>query len=179
MPLDDLLGILRSESGICHVIFSGGEPTLHPLQLVKDALGSEWSAEVETNGTRIPHRDIPGFSVAHYSLFHWNVSPKGRNAGQEWVRESLTFWAELAREVGQSISFKFVIRREFAHSDALEALEFIDAEAVPRKHVVFMAEGNSRESQADLVWLHDLCCEFGVRMGIRLHVLLFGSKRGV
>lgn len=175
----ELASAIRAAGPETHLILTGGEPTLQNFFPLLEELGPEYSAEVETNGTRIPHRDLQGFPESAYARVQWNVSPKGRNAGCELHVDALAHWAELARK-GHDVWFKFVVRAEPAEAaaDLAEIDEMLARFDLPRARAFLMPEGTSRESQIGRADLHDACLARGLRYTPRLHVLLFGSERG-
>lgn len=161
-----------------HLILSGGEPTLHNLGLLMRTLGDEYSAEVESNGTRIPHKQIPNFLVTDYNLMQWNISPKFSNAGENLVPEALAHWAELSKNHAH-VYFKFVIRKDYLNADMQEIIGIINQHKISANKVLLMPEGTTIQSQIENIWLHDECLKHGFRYAPRLHVLLFGNLRGV
>lgn len=175
---EELAHVIRHQPGdIKHLILSGGEPTLHNfLPLVQD-LGKEYTAEVETNGTVIPHRKHPGFSLADYERFQWNISPKGNNAGCDIVRDSLDFWSGLCRD-RLPIFFKWVVRSAVLEQDLHEIMGLVESFRIPRESVLLMPEGTTPESQLNSQRLAEACIQLGMRMSPRLHVILYGDKRG-
>jgi len=177
MALEELVAEIQTHASLRHLILSGGEPTMHNLVPIMDAL-KDHTAEVETNGTRIPHKEHAGFAITDYARFQWNVSPKGNNAGEVWNRDALAFWGELSRS-HPAVFFKFVVRQANAEADVGEAESCVAAFGVPRDRVMLMAEGTSVDSQVGQTWLHDICLARGFRYTPRLHVLLFGPRRGV
>jgi 7-carboxy-7-deazaguanine synthase len=176
--VNDLCETIHSFSGAKHLILSGGEPTLHNLALLKLQLGDDFTAEVESNGTRIPHKEHPNFSEADYALFQWNISPKGKNAGEKWVNESLHHWAQLSKDQS-NVYFKFVVRKDYQAEDLAEVSLFESQFQPAPGRIYLMSEGTTVESQVGQTWLHDLCLARGYHYSPRLHVLLFGAKRGV
>lgn len=166
------------KKGIRHAMFTGGEPTLQAIHVLRQVLSDEWSVEVETNGTRIPHKDLPNFSEADYARFQWNISPKGQVAGEDIVPEALAHWGALAHKQ-QSIFLKCVVRKNFAREDLAELKKWEEDFGFQRSRIFLMPEGTSRESQVDAQWLHDVCLDNGYRLAPRLHVILFGNKKGV
>jgi 7-carboxy-7-deazaguanine synthase len=161
-----------------HLILTGGEPTLHHLGHLMRALGSHYSGEVETNGTRIPHLHLPGFLPSDYALLQWNVSPKFENAGEQIVPEALAHWAALAQKQ-ERVYFKFVIRKSHSKDDIAQTLSIAHQYKIEHSRIYLMPEGTTVESQLSNTWLHDLCLEHGMAYTPRLHILLFGNKRGV
>ncbi|WP_161597779.1 7-carboxy-7-deazaguanine synthase QueE [Fluviispira multicolorata] len=161
-----------------HLILSGGEPTLHNLGLLMRTLGTEYTAEVESNGTRIPHKQIPNFLETDYNLMQWNISPKFSNAGEKLVPEALAHWAALSK-IHAHVYFKFVVRKNFLADDMQELIKIVTENKISAQKVLLMPEGTTIESQVENIWLHDECLKHGFRYATRLHVLLFGNLRGV
>ncbi len=162
-----------------HLIFSGGEPTLQNFApLLKSLLEKgPYSAEVETNGTLIPHLKHKNFSYEDYFLFQWNVSPKFSNAQEVLVPEALRHWSSLAQK-HDKIFFKFVLRSDYFEEDSLEILKIIKNFDLDFQRVLIMPEGTTTESQIFQVKIHDFCLLHGFRYTPRLHVILFGNTRG-
>lgn len=178
--------VRETAGSIRHVIFSGGEPTLYPLVPVLAALGETFTAEVESNGTIIPHLHHSSFSESDYGRFHWNISPKGQNAGCELQEEALDHWARLAcgerapSGVRASVTFKWVVRPSHFHEDTHEILQIMRRFHVSPARVVLMPEGTTAESQVGqhCASLAEFCQRQGMRYSPRLHVLLYGPERG-
>ena len=161
-----------------HLIFSGGEPTLQNFALIKKALPSDYSAEVETNGTRIPHKEFKNFSYEDYCLFQWNVSPKFSNSGEKICKEALSHWSLLSQSHA-TVFFKFVVREAFFESDVKEILDIKEEFSLPQDKIILMPEGVTKDSQLSSHWLYNFCLQEGFRFTPRLHVILFGAERGV
>ena len=178
MGLGQLIEHIGKLAPIKHLILSGGEPTLQNLAALMHGLDASYSAEVETNGTRIPHLQLAGFSSSDYSRFQWNISPKGANAGQALALEALRHWADLAI-IQDNVFFKFVIRKNEAQVDLKEVLTLQETLGLSAARIFLMPEGTTVESQVANTWLHDICLQHGFRYSPRLHVLLFGARRGV
>lgn len=175
--LDSLIKNIESFN-LKHLIFSGGEPTLQNLAIIMKSLGKNFTAEVETNGTRIPHLQLKNFFEDDYYLMQWNVSPKFSNAKQDLEPDALKHWASLA-EKHELIFFKFVVRKQFASEDICEILKIINTYKISKDRVFLMPEGNHLSSQILNKWLHDECLKLGFRYTPRLHVLIFEDLRGV
>jgi len=177
----DELSDLIFQKDIPHVIFTGGEPTLQNLGLLSRTLlqkSSKFSFEVESNGTQIPHKSIKDFLYSDYALMQWNISPKFENANQKLVNDAMEFWARLS-ENHSLVFFKFVIRKRHKIRDLQKILEIITKFKISHSRILLMAEGTTQKSQLSNEWLHDICLEHGFRLTPRLHVLIFGAKRGV
>lgn len=178
MSLDEVANEIKQHAGARHVIVSGGEPTLQNFTSLVGLLPN-YTFEVESNGTRVPHQHLPGFLFENYAQFQWNISPKGSVAGEKIVDNAMAHWAVLAKRPEQSVYFKFVIRKNEVLPDIEDVLELQKKYDIDAKHILLMAEGTTIESQVSNIWLHDLCLKHGFRYTPRLHVLLFGAQRGV
>ena len=163
--------------GFCRrrVVLTGGEPLLHEAELVelmaalsKD--GEEWFFEVETNGTKMPGAGFLGL------IGQINVSPKLANSGMgEELRLKPTVLAGLAA-TGKAW-FKFVVRDE---RDITEIRSLMERAGIPGNRVILMPEGRTVEAlDSTAAWLAERCRDLGFRLSDRLHVRLWGDRRGV
>ncbi len=152
------------------LVITGGEPLLQcgPLADMLAAL-PDMAIEIETNGTVKPsaHVDI--------RVDQYNVSPKlahsGNAAELALIAERLETYADDPRAF-----FKFVIAEP---GDVDEVLALQERFAFKPGQVFLMAEGTTSEAlRARQEWLAPLCLEHGFRMSDRLHIHLYGDKRG-
>lgn len=176
MSLQDLVDKIQSFPQK-HLILTGGEPTLQNLGLLMRSLPSEYSAEVESNGTRIPHIHTPGFLESDYARMQWNISPKFSNANENLVEDSIQHWSLLSQSQ-KNVFFKFVIRSDFYQTDVEEVLSIAQTYKIKNDRIFLMPEGISIESQIKNKWLAEICIKYGFYYTPRLHVLLFGNERG-
>ena len=157
------------------VILTGGEPLLQDeawQELMTALLETDVSYhfELETNGTLVPSEKFD-------QLVHqYNVSPKLENSGNEQAKrrrsEALEFFA-----CSPKAWFKFVIASE---TDLVEIEEIIATHSLPADRILLMPEGRDEATLRDRrLWLADLCRENNYRFSDRLHIQLWGSKRGV
>ncbi len=161
--------------GCPRTVITGGEPLLQEEAFLK-MIGHirerqpEHQFEVETNGTRIPS---PAF---HEAVNQFNVSPKLANAG---MTESLRLNAAALEFFATSPKawFKFVVA-EPVDMKEIEALCSVHTLPIPR--VLLMPEGRTvAELDRNAPWLADICRDRGFRFCDRLHIRLWGDKRGV
>jgi len=163
------------EFGCRRVVLTGGEPLLHEKELVGLMAelrgdGGEWFFEIETNGTRMPGPE----TVAAMDQF--NVSPKLRNSG---VGVGLRKKPEVVRGLAETGKawFKFVVEKE---SDLQEILEVMEESEIPKERVILMPEGRNVDEIDEVApWLAEKCRDLGMRFSDRLHVRLWGDRRGV
>jgi organic radical activating enzyme len=161
--------------GCARTVITGGEPLLQETAFLEmmDRIRErqpEHQFEVETNGTRIPS---PAF---HEAVDQFNVSPKLTHAG---MPESLRICGEALRFFADSPKawFKFVVAGA-ADLDEIEAL--CEAYALPRQRVLLMPEGRTAaELDRGAGWLAEICRDRGYRFCDRLHIRIWGDKRGV
>lgn len=158
-----------------NVIFTGGEPLLQPLRLaeVADILLSKnprYEFEIETNGTIIPPSSLDE------AITRYNVSPKLSNARlstEARLRPDALRWFVDSHKA----TFKFVVS---SPEDPQEIQEFQQTYAVPSRRILLMPEART---QADLAkhrtWIFELCLKQGWRYSDRLHVAVYGDRRGV
>lgn len=155
-----------------NIVITGGEPLLqrHALAPLAAALRARgYRIEVETNGT-IPPGELAGL------VHQWNVSPKLQHSGNEGlVRIRPDVLRSFAAEPGAWL--KLVVR-EPADMPEVEAIVAESGFAAGR--VILMPEGRSpAELESRGAWLAGLCARSGYRFSTRLHVLIWGDKRGV
>ncbi|MEM9068812.1 MAG: 7-carboxy-7-deazaguanine synthase QueE [Myxococcota bacterium] len=165
----DLATVRHQVSKATRIVLTGGEPLLQQEAL--EALLHDLSAtiEVETAGTLVP-RERFAEQVAQ-----WNVSPKLTSAGngaKSRVDPALRWFA-----AQPSAFFKFVVQGE---GDLVEAREMIETYGIPADRVWLMPEGTDAETLASRsAWLADHCIRDGYNLGTRLHITLWGDRRGV
>lgn len=150
------------------LVVTGGEPLQHPdlAALLGEALERWPRVEVETSGVAPP-------PLSHERLA-WNVSPKLPGVTERW-RET---WAHVPRWIAEPrATFKLVIGDP---PDADDAVRLLAEHRVPAERVMLMPEGLTdarvREHAPAVV---ELCRAHGWRLSPRLHVWLWGAKRGV
>ncbi len=156
-------------------VITGGEPLLQEnafqemIECIREQQ-PEHEFEVETNGTRIPSA---GF---HQSVDQFNVSPKLSNAAmpesQRINQEALGFFAQSPKAW-----FKFVVAEPV---DLVEIEMLCTAHGISRQRVLLMPEGRtSAELDRHSAWLAEVCRDQGFRFSDRLHIRLWGDRRGV
>lgn len=156
-------------------VFTGGEPLIQEkvwVELMRRLRKINPAAhfEIETNGTLTPGDQFLKL------VNQLNVSPKLSNSGIELekriVPESLAFLAGTGKA-----DFKFVIGDR---DDLAELLQIQEEAAIPNDHVFLMPRANSvEELEANQSWVSTLALEHRFRYSDRLHLRLFGAKRGV
>ena len=152
------------------LVITGGEPLLQGAALARMAgLLDGHRIEIETNGTAAPHPELDRL-VAQY-----NISPKLKHSGNPvdlaLIPERLSAWAKEPKAY-----FKFVIS---APEDLGEVLAIQADHAIPGERLFVMPEGtDSAVLRERMRWLAPLCQSHGLRLSDRLHIHLYGDKRG-
>jgi organic radical activating enzyme len=157
------------------VVITGGEPLLQQdefLEMIHLLRAEQPNCyfEVETNGTRIPSAEF------HASVDQFNVSPKLSNSG---IEEALRFQPDALRHFATSPNswFKFVVATP---ADLGEIQSLRARFAIPPERVLLMPQGrNAGELDRSAARLAELCRELGFRFCDRLHIRLWGERRGV
>ena len=161
------------------VVITGGEPCLFDLMLIRDRLIPilpNLRIEIESNATVFPEFDL--------SLFHWNLSPKLASSKQKTPQQdelrlkNLNHWVQFANQHPKNAIFKFVVQ----NSGDLDEIVLLQNEfKIPASQIYLMPEGQTPESQTGS--LAEAVVQFvktnQYNFTPRLHVLLWGNKRGV
>jgi 7-carboxy-7-deazaguanine synthase len=158
-----------------HVVLTGGEPMIAPgiVELSKRFRALGMHITIETAGTV--------FAPVECDLM--SISPKLSNSTPEGTfraqHERLRWQPDVLRQLMAHCDYqlKFVIARETDIAEMQVLIAELDA---PAARVVLMPEGISPDTlDARGVWIAEVCKEFGYRFSPRLHVHLWGNKRGV
>lgn len=159
--------------GVDLMVLSGGEPLMHRAKLEElFHLTPRVTWHVETNGTLVP----PGWWPTRVA--HTTISPKINTRDRERKRlkpVALAIWAELAHR--NEAAFKFVVT-DLSDLDVIA--ELVEQYDIPRRAVWVMPEGVTAETVLDHHrTLADAVLKLGYNTTTRLHVLLWGDRRGV
>lgn len=150
------------------LVITGGEPLQHDglASLLEHAVARWPLVEVETSGLLPP--------PFHHERLAYNVSPKLPSATARW-RET---WGHVPEWLADPrATFKIVVGDA---PDAEDAQRLLAEHAVPPERVMLMPEGLTDEAvRRHGAELAALCVRHGWRLSPRLHVWLWGAKRGV
>ena len=157
------------------IVITGGEPLLQEIELLEMASilrrGQPATIlEVETNGTRIPSA---GFA---HTIDQFNVSPKLSNSG---IPENLRLNPAALAHFAESHKawFKFVVANP---SDLVEIQTLRSRFSIPADRILLMPEGRTSAAlDRSAAQLATVCRDLGFRFCDRLHIRLWGDKRGV
>jgi 7-carboxy-7-deazaguanine synthase len=153
------------------LVVSGGEPLLQQAALVpllELAANAGWRIEIETAGTIAPRAEVAR------SIDQFNISPKLGNSGNRKEDRLVMEALEALVATGKAI-FKFVAC-EIADLDEIEWL-VTDFQLSP---VYVMPEGVTAEAvTARMGAIAAGVLTRGWNLTTRLHVLVYGNRRGV
>ncbi|HXE62490.1 MAG TPA: 7-carboxy-7-deazaguanine synthase QueE [Bryobacteraceae bacterium] len=175
MTIDAILESVASFSAARHAVITGGEPMIANgvVELSEKLRARGMHITVETAGTV--------FTPVACDLM--SISPKLANSTPEGVfhdrHEQLRLQPDVLRRLTQDYDYqlKFVVASE---SDLAELQQIAALVNAPPDKIILMPEGTHADvlSQRGL-WIAELCKQHGYRFGPRLHVYLWGTKRGV
>jgi 7-carboxy-7-deazaguanine synthase len=158
-----------------HVVVTGGEPMIAPeiVALTEQLRALGMHITVETAGTV--------FKPVACDLM--SISPKLANSSPEgpWKaqHERLRLQTEVLRKLMANYPYqlKFVIA---APGDMAEVKSLAAALNAPAERIVLMPEGiDPVRLHEKALWLAEICKSEGFRFSPRLHVDLYGNRRGV
>lgn len=174
LTTEDVARSIEAE-GCKNIVLTGGEPLLQQDELVNvmqqlRAVDNDYWFETETNGTILPQEDFD------LLVDQYNVSPKLANSGNpQKLREKkrvYDFFASSAKAF-----FKFVVAKP---ADLDEVLLLIKTYNIASEKVFLMPEGTSPESLREKQqWVIETCKKYGFNYTDRLHIQIYGNKRGV
>lgn len=153
------------------LVVSGGEPMLQQsslLPLLEEASESGWWVEIETAGTVAPHEDV----VPRVSRF--NVSPKLANSGNSLEERYSPQILEAFQGTKKAV-WKFVVE-QVSDLDGIDNL--VQRHSLTPVYV--MPEGVRPEViSARSKALAEAVLSRGWNLTTRLHILLYGDRRGL
>ncbi len=158
-----------------HYVFTGGEPLVQEkawvaLMIALCDAAPQATFEIESNGTLLPGAEFLS------RIDQINLSPKLANSG---VALDLRYTPEVLRALAatRKADFKFVIGDE---ADLAEVLALLDEVPIPPDRIFLMPKAISVcELEANQTFVAALAQTHGFRYSDRLHLRLFGAKRGV
>ena len=178
--VDDLVAEACAHPGR-HVVLTGGEPMIAKAihELAAGLRAAQRHITIETAATVAP--DGIACDLASLSPKLANSAPderlpatwRERHEATRWQPEAVRAWVD-----GYAYQFKFVVSSP-ADVAELEALLAGLGRDIPAHKVLLMPEATSLEKLRErAVWLGELCKARGYRYAHRLHIELYGNKRG-
>jgi 7-carboxy-7-deazaguanine synthase len=158
-----------------HVVVTGGEPMIAPeiLPLTEQLRDAGMHITIETAGTVFKPVACDLMSISPKLS---NSTPDGQwRAPHDRLRIQPDVLGQLIARYDYQL--KFVIEKA---SDLGEVRELVATLGADSGRVILMPEGTDAAVLRERsVWLAEICKEEGYRFSPRLHVDLWGSKRGV
>ena len=174
LTLDEIIARAVEYPAARHVVLTGGEPMIAPgiVELSIDFRRRGYHITIETAGTV--------FAPVACDLM--SISPKLANSTPEGPfraqHERLRRNPETLRQLISQFDYqlKFVIAEE---SDLDEVRELVAEIEAPAGKIILMPEGVDEKKLSDRgAMVAELCKRFGYRFSPRLHVHLYGNRRG-
>lgn len=168
-----------SDFGAKHVVVTGGEPMIAPeiVALTLALRRAGLHITIETAGTVHAPVECDLMSISPKLR---NSTPFERESGR-WAaqHERLRYRPEVLRQLmaGYAYQLKFVVS---APEDLTEIESIVRDLEADRARVILMPEGTSTAALHERgLWMAEICKRTGFRYGPRLHVDLWGDRRGV
>ena len=183
-PEGDSLSVQEIVDGVAafgcgHVVITGGEPLIAPeLAELAERIGATGAhITVETAGTVFQelHCDLMSISPKLANSTPWERD-EGRWAAQH---ERVRFKPNVLRLLMDRYPYqvKFVVS---SASDLEEIAQMQQQLTVPAESIILMPEGVNRDVLRERgLWIAEICKERGYRFSPRLHVELWGDRRGI
>jgi 7-carboxy-7-deazaguanine synthase len=164
-----------------HVVLTGGEP-----MIAKDI--ATLANEIKSTGRHITIETAATIAPQGIACHLASLSPKLLNSAPDpaehgaWRKkhEATRWQPDVVRAwVDQyPFQFKFVVARP-EDVEELEHMLAVLQRDIPRHKVLLMPEATSLEKMRDrAAWLGELCKARGYRYAHRLHIELYGNRRG-
>jgi 7-carboxy-7-deazaguanine synthase len=162
-----------------HVVVTGGEPMISPMigLLTQRLKELEQHITIETAGTVYEPVTCDLMSISPKLA---NSTPHKREAGK-WAaqHDRLRYQPEVLKKLMGEYEYqlKFVVSSE---DDLKEIETIVEETGADRSRVMLMAEGISVETIYErAAWIVEVCKRERFRYSPRLHIDLWGDKRGV
>jgi 7-carboxy-7-deazaguanine synthase len=163
-----------AEYPAAHVVLTGGEPMIAPgiVELSNELRGRGYHITVETAGTVFAPVACDLMSISPKLA---NSTPEGPlRAQHERLRRNPEVLRRLIAEFDYQL--KFVIAEE---TDLEEMRRLAEEIGAPAGKIILMPEGIDEKTLAARGrMVAELCKRYGYRFSPRLHVHLYGNKRG-
>ena len=178
MPLDDILRAVEA-TGSRHAVLTGGEPMIAPgvVELTERLRGAGLHITIETAGTVFAPVACDLMSISPKLA---NSVPREREGGR-WAaqHDRLRLRPAVLRQLlaAYCCQLKFVVS---APADLAELEQVREASGAAIEQVILMPEGTTTGTLHErALWLAEVCKRTGYRFSPRLHVDLWGDRRGV
>ncbi len=159
-----------------HLVITGGEPLIQQSG-IKELLeklneisanstdSQQYYTEIETSGSLTPQ--------INSLIDQYNCSPKLSNS----KNRPINYQTSLPKFPQEKTYYKFVIDKP---NDLKELKHFMKKHKLSQNKIILMPQGITREEIAKKSqWLAKICKKENWRYSTRLHIELWGNKRGV
>ncbi|MCU0227333.1 MAG: 7-carboxy-7-deazaguanine synthase QueE [Bryobacterales bacterium] len=179
MDVGQIVRAVQAFPAAGHVVLTGGEPMIAQgiVELSQQLAARRYHVTIETAGTVWQPVACQLMSISPKLA---NSTPHARDGGR-WAaqHDRLRIQVDVLRDLmaGYPHQLKFVVERQ----EDLPEIQALCAElqAAPGQ-VLLMPEGRDTATLRErAVWLAEVCKEHGYRLSPRLHVDLWGDRRGV
>jgi 7-carboxy-7-deazaguanine synthase len=173
------IGKLVTDFKASYVVITGGEPMIAPqiVALTQQMREAGLHITIETAGTVYAAVVCDLMSISPKLA---NSTPVDRDGGR-WAaqHDRLRFQPEVLRRL--TADYQFQLKFVVSSPDDLTEIEVIREACGARPcEVILMPEGTGRETLRERArWIAEICKETGYRLSPRLHVDLWGDRRGV
>lgn len=175
LAVDTILVEVAKYPAARHVVVTGGEPLIAPGVV-------DLSVRLRERGMHITF-ETAGTVFQPVACDLMSISPKLSNSAPEGQfrsqHERLRLNIPVLRQLMaiSTYQLKFVMAQE---SDLAEVDALVQELSAPAVSVMLMPEGTSGEAMDERGrWIAEICKQRGYRFSPRLHVYLYGNRRGV
>ncbi|HEY0944615.1 MAG TPA: 7-carboxy-7-deazaguanine synthase QueE [Opitutaceae bacterium] len=164
-----------------HVVLTGGEPMIAKgiADLARKLKDIGYHITIETAATIAPGGIACDLASISPKLLNSAPDPvahrewRRRHEATRWQPDVVRAWVD-----GYDYQFKFVVASP-ADVDELEAMIAKLDREIPRHKILLMPEARTLATMRErATWLSEVCKARGYRYAHRLHIELYGNKRG-
>jgi 7-carboxy-7-deazaguanine synthase len=180
--IDGIIARVKTYSSAKHVVLTGGEPMIAKdiRLLASDLKALGYHITIETAATIAPEAIVCDLVSMSPKLL--NSAPDSIKFGPWRKKHEATRWQpEVIRtwlDNGYGYQFKFVISQPGDIEEMQGMVKSLQRD-IPNSKILLMPEGITQEAiKSRGLWLSEQCKKFGYRYANRLHIELYGNKRG-
>jgi len=182
LRVEEIVAAVQDSPSARHVVLTGGEPMIAKeiRELASELKLLGYHITIETAATIAP--EGIACDLASLSPKLLNSAPDGtRHAAWRKKHEATRWQPAVVRawiDGGYDYQFKFVVAQP-ADVDEIAGMLASLKRDIPAQKVMLMPEGITQEVlRSRAAWLSELCKARGYRYAHRLHIELYGNKRG-
>ncbi|MEO7599782.1 MAG: 7-carboxy-7-deazaguanine synthase QueE [Opitutus sp.] len=164
-----------------HVVLTGGEPMIvkdlpllaHGIKQLGHHITIETAATVAPEGIACDLASLSPKLLNSAPDERLSATWRKKHEATRWQPDVVRAWID-----AYTYQFKFVVAQP-SDVDEMEGMLASLGRDIPRDRVLLMPEGTSLEAiRSKAGWLGELCKQRGYRYAHRLHIELYGNKRG-